>query len=72
MENQKKCIEISWKDNHNMKPKENQNPPEGTLGSHKDKQKRFKKTKCPYFKRGNHPNKLCMKKTIDKMLRILQ
>ena len=60
------------KKNIETKPQENQNPSDGASGSKKDKQKRFKKTKFPYIKRGNHPENLCMKKTIDQMSIILE
>ena len=52
------------------KPKEKKNPSNGALGSKKDKKKRFEETKCPYCKRGDHPENICIKKTIDHMSRI--
>ena len=47
------------------KPKDKQNPSEEASGSKKDKHKKFGKAKCSYCKRGNHPENIYMKKTID-------
>ena len=60
-----------YKKNTETKPKEKRNPSYGASGSKKDKHKRFENTKCLYCKRGNHPENLCVKKTIDQMLRLL-
>ena len=37
-----------------------------------NKQKKFDKGKCSYCKRGNHPENLCMKKTIEQMSMLLK
>ena len=55
-----------------MKPKDRHNLSEGTPGSKKDKHNKFDKANCSYYKRGNHLEYLCMKKTIDQMSRLLE
>ena len=63
---------IKEKKNTNIKPKEKYNPSEGGPGSRNDKQKKFDKAKWSYYKRGNHLENLCMKKTLEQMYRILE
>ena len=58
--------------NIDFKPKEKQNPSEGASGSKKDNHKRFDQAKYSDCKRGNHPENLCMKKTIDEMSILLE
>ena len=58
--------------NNDFNPKDKKNPSEGASGSKKDKHKKFDKAKFSYCKRGNHPDNMCMKKTIDQMFRLLE
>ena len=50
---------------YEFEPKEKPNPSDGLLSSKKDKQKRFENTKHTYYKKGNHLESSCMKKSID-------
>ena len=53
-------------------PKYEFDPSDEALRSRKDKHQRFDKGMCSYCKKGNHTNNYCMKKTIDKMEKILE
>ena len=53
-----------------MKPKENHRSSDGASGS--KKKKKFEKTRCPYCMRGFHPERKCMKKTIDQLSTLLE
>ena len=60
------------KRNTEFYPKDELVPSDGSLGSKKDKKKRFENTKCCYCKKENHSEKGYMKKTIDQMFRLLE
>ena len=60
------------KNKSHIRPKQRQNPSNGASSFKKDKHKRFENTKCSYCKTGNHPQNLCMNKTIDQMPRQLE
>ena len=55
-----------------MIPKEKHSPFDGASGSKKNKNKKFGKAQCSYCMRGFHPESHCMKRTIDKMEKILE
>ena len=58
--------------NNDFNPKDKKNPSEGASGSKKENNKNFDKAKFSYWKIGNHPKNLCIKKTIDQMSRLLE
>ena len=60
------------KRNTKLEPNKKFDPSDGDPGSKKDKHHRFDKGKCFYCNKGNHTEKGCVKKTIDKMSRILE
>ena len=47
-----------------FEPNKEFDPSDGASGSKKDKHQRFDKGKFSYYKKGNHTEKYCMKKTI--------
>ena len=62
------------KDKRNTKfeHKEEFDPIDEASISKKDKHHRFDKGKCSYYKKGNHIEKCCMKKTIHQMSILLE
>ena len=55
-----------------LKSNEKHNPSDGALGSKKNKNKKFEKSKWSYCMRGFHQESQCMKKTIDQLSKLLE
>ena len=59
------------KRNTEFEPKEEFYPSDEASGSKKEKNQRFDKGKCSYYKKGNHTEKYCMKNTIYQVSKLL-
>ena len=60
------------KRNTEFKPKDEFDPSDESSSSRKEKHQRSSKGKCSYCKKGNHREKYCMNKTIDKMEKLIE
>ena len=63
-----------WKENKNVdsNSKENHIPSYVALGSKKNKNKKFEKSKWSYCMRGFHPESCCINTTIEKLSKFLE